>query len=162
MPTAYLETTIISYLAAPISTQVLTAVDQQVTRDWWTLQSPSLELYISEVVLQEIARGQPEQASKRLALVQNVPILQDIELVGELTEFYLRRLGLAATALNDILHIAYAVAYELDYLVTWNLKHIANAQVRLRLARLNRELGRSTPIITTPAFFADPAESADD
>ena len=73
---------------------------------------------------------------------------------GRLAAIYGRRLGLHNAA-ADILHIAVAVAYKLDYLVTWNCKHIANAQVIHRLMVINQELGMATPVIATPEFLLD-------
>ncbi|HTG36467.1 MAG TPA: type II toxin-antitoxin system VapC family toxin [Thermoanaerobaculia bacterium] len=150
MWTVYLETTIPSYLAGRPSRDLIVAAHQQITQEWWSRAKESFSLYISEAVLEEIRAGDPEMATRRLEIVSGLPVLGIRDDVRSLVRVYHGQLGLPPQAGADLVHIAIAVAYEVDYLVTWNCKHIANGQVIRRLLELNRKLGRSTPVIVTP------------
>ena len=150
MPTVYLETTIPSYLAGRPSRDLIIAAHQQITHDWWNQAQAKFQLFISEAVLEEIRSGDPEVAARRLEIVEGLPVLAIRSDVRDLVRIYHEQLGLPPQAGADAVHIALAVAYELDYLVTWNCKHIANGQVIHRLLKLNQKLGRATPVILTP------------
>jgi len=146
----YLETTIPSYLASRLSRDLVIAAHQQITLDWWRTARDSFRLYISEAVMDEIRDGDPEIAARRLELVQDLPVLELGDDVQELVEIYLHSLGLSDRSQVDLVHIAFAVAYDLDYLVTWNCKHIANGSVIRRLGEINRRIKKPTPVIVTP------------
>ena len=150
LPTVYLETTIPSYLASRPSRDLVVAAHQQITHDWWIQAGHKFDLFVSEAVMIEIKAGDPAMAARRTEFVQELPILALREDVRALVRLYSERLKLPEQARADILHIAFAVAYELDYLVTWNCKHIANGQTIRRLLWVNRELRRPTPVILTP------------
>ena len=149
-PSVYLETTIPSYLAANPSRDLIVAGHQQITHQWWTTAGQRFELYISEYSYDEIKSGDPKIAAVRLELVRNLPMLTRTQDVEHLTEFYRSRLGLAGKAEYDVPHFAFAVAFEMDYLVTWNCSHIANGVVIRKLIELNAEMNRATPLIVTP------------
>ena len=149
-PSVYLETTIPSYLASRPSRDLVTAAHQQVTHDWWLVAGRHFRLYASEAVIEEIRQGDPEIAARRLELIRDLPVLELRDDVIELAEIYARSLGLSQDAKVDLVHIAFAVAYDLDYLVTWNCKHIANGSVIRRLTQINQRLRRATPVIVTP------------
>lgn len=150
MPTIYLETTIPSYLVARPSRDLIVAAHQQITQDWWRDAREHFDIYISEAVLTEIRIGDPDLAARRLAIVEELPILEINDEVQSLVNIYAQRLGLTGRAQADLPHIAFAVAYTMDYLVTWNCAHIANGVVIRRLMDINVELQRHTPIIVTP------------
>jgi len=150
MPSVYLETTIASYLAAQPSRDLIIAAHQQITHHWWLNARGRFELYISDAVLNEIRGGDPDAAARRLAIVNGLPVLQLNEDVRNLVHEYDRRLGLAGRARADLPHIAFAVAYQMDYLVTWNCRHIANGEVIRRLLDANAALQRPTPLLLTP------------
>jgi predicted nucleic acid-binding protein len=150
MATIYLETTIPSYLASRPSRDLVVAAHQQITHDWWAQAKNRFELFVSEAVLEEIRAGDPEAAARRMDTVRGLPVLALTEKVRRLVRVYSARLGLPPHAGADVVHIALAVTYELDYLVTWNCKHIANGQIVYRLIEINRELGKRTPLILTP------------
>ena len=149
-PALYLESTIISYLAAYPSRDLIVAAHQQITHEWWDRARSKFSNYISQAVLEEISIGDPDAASRRLALVAGLPILALTEEVELLAEEYLHKLGLPRGAQLDVVHLACAVFYEVDYLLTWNCAHLANGLVIKRLQRANAVLGRATPIIATP------------
>lgn len=150
MASVYIETTIPSYLAARPSRDLVIAAHQQITHEWWLTASDRFELFVSEAVLRETREGNPAYASKRMGIVADLEVLEFTSEVDFLAREYERRVVLAGPAVTDLAHFAFAVAYNIEYLVTWNCKHIANGQVIKRLAKANQELGRSTPIIVTP------------
>lgn len=150
MPTAYLETTIPSYLAADPSRDLIIAAHQQITHEWWQAARRRFDLYVSEAVLGEIRAGDPDAAARRLGLVDGIPVLQLNHQVRDLVHEYDQRLGLVGRAKADLPHFGFAVAYEMDYLVTWNCSHIANGEIIRRLMAANLELDRPTPLIVTP------------
>jgi len=150
MPSVYLETTIPSYLAARPSRDLVMAAHQQITHDWWLTARDRFDLYISDAVLNEIRGGDPKAAVRRMAIVEGLPVLQLSDDVRTLVHEYDRRLGLVGRARADLPHVAFAVAYRMDYLVTWNCRHLANGEVIRRLLGANAELRRATPLVVTP------------
>ena len=158
MATVYLETTIPSYLAAHPSRDLVVAGHQQVTHDWWRTAPERFDLYVSEAVLHEIRAGDPDAVTRRLAYVAGVPILELNDDVRALVEVYEKRLGLVGRARADVPHFAFAVSYEMDYLVTWNCTHIANGEMIRRLLDVNATLNRFTPLIVTPEEILEPLQ----
>ena len=158
MPSVYLETTIPSYLAAYPSRDLVIAAHQQVTHDWWRTAPDRFDLYISETVLDEIQAGDLDAVARRLEIVEALPILTLSDDVAALVKAYEDRLRFVGRARADLLHIAFAVAYETDYLVTWNCRHIASGETIRRLARANAELRRFTPVIVTPEELLESGE----
>ena len=150
MPTVYLETTIPSYLAALPSRDLVIAAHQQITHEWWQNARSRFDLFVSEAVLDEIRAGDPDAVARRLQTVAGLPVLQLNDEVRGLVHEYDRRLGLVGRARADVPHFAFAVAYETDYLLTWNCSHIANGEIIRRLMEANAELGRFTPLSLTP------------
>ena len=148
MPTAYLETTIPSYLAAYPSRDLVIAAHQQITHEWWRDAPTRFDLYIFEAVLDEIRTGDADAAARRLAIVDQLPVLELNDDVWSLVAAYDQRLGLVGRARADLPHFAFAVAYEMDYLVTWNCAHIANGEIIRRL--------RDAPLIVTPEEVLEP------
>lgn len=150
MTTVYLETTIPSYLAAFPSRDLIVAAHQQITHDWWNNAREHFDLYISEPVLDEIRAGDPNAITRRMEYVVGLPVLKLTNDVRQLVHEYDKRLVLTGRARADLPHFAFAVAYEMDYLVTWNCQHIANGEIIRRLLKANSELKRFTPLIVTP------------
>lgn len=150
MPTVYLETTIPSYLASFPSRDLVIAAHQQITHEWWKYASSRFDLFTSELVYEEIQKGDSEIATRRLSLIEKIPVLKRNEEVDELISLYKVTLGLTGKAQVDVPHLAYAVAYRVDYLLTWNCAHLANGAVIRRLMDINARLSRYTPLIVTP------------
>ena len=149
-PKVYIETTIPSYLAARPSRDLLTAAHQQLTHDWWESRGPAFGLYVSEPVLEEAAAGDAVVAKKRLEFLAGIPVLALTGGILELAENLVTEGAIPRKAAGDALHIAIATAYACEYLLTWNCRHIANAEI-LRKARLvvSRQ-GYELPGICTP------------
>jgi hypothetical protein len=150
MASVYLETTVPSYLAAFPSRDLIIAAHQQITHEWWREARGRFDLYISDAVIDEIAGGDSSAVSRRMNFVTGLTILASNDTVEQLVREYLTRLRLQGKATADIPHFAFAVAYEMDYLVTWNCKHLANGEIVRRLISANTELGFKTPLIVTP------------
>lgn len=150
MASVYLETTIPSYLAAKPSRDLITAAHQQITHEWWETAGDRFDLYISDAVLDEIRIGDPSVAAKRRDFVANLPLLAISDEVRSLVREYEQCLGLTGRGKADLPHIAFAVAYRMDYLVTWNCRHIAHGETIRRLISTNAQHDRFTPLIVTP------------
>ena len=147
--TVYLETTVISYLAASPSRDIVVAAHQQITRDWWDRRD-RFELLISQAVLDEASRGNADVAARRMALLAEIPVLTVSDEVIEFAGHLLQRGVVPAKAHADALHIAVASVNRIAYLVTWNCTHIANAAVRGKIEGACRAAGLQAPIICTP------------
>ncbi|NJK66478.1 MAG: type II toxin-antitoxin system VapC family toxin [Microcoleus sp. SU_5_3] len=148
--TVYIETSILGYLTARTTKNLIIAANIEVTRDWWELRRSNFKLYISQVVLDEIAEGDSEIAAQRLEIVRDFPSLELNQAVRDLAGQFLARSNLPPKAADDAVHIATATVYDLDYLLTWNCKHIANAQIQRKLAEISLDFGYQLPIICTP------------
>jgi predicted nucleic acid-binding protein len=138
-PTVYIETSVISYLTAQISRDLVVAAHQQLTIEWWQQALPQFEPFVSPVVLEEIARGDPEAANKRKSSVAAFGILEIAEEVRDLAESYFTAIDLPEKARADAYHLALAVWHGMDYLVTWNCTHIASGKVKQIVQRINTE-----------------------
>src|SRR5207248_1784322 len=150
MPRVYIETSIVSYLRQRPSGQVIAAARQLMTHRWWNDHRHDYELVTSQYVLDEAAVGDPALAAKRLEALSGIPRLDlptDIPRLG--TEIVARAI-LPTTALVDAFHIAAAAFHAIDYLLTWNCAHIANARIFPRVRDLLIESGYSVPIFCTP------------
>jgi predicted nucleic acid-binding protein len=148
--TVYIETSIIGYLTARPSNNLILMANLEATREWWETRRDQFTLYISQVVLDEVARGDAEIATKRLEILRDFPLLEVSEAVQNLAAQFLGKSNLPPKAADDALHIAAATVYGLDYLLTWNCRHIANAQIQKKLAQISLDAGYELPTICTP------------
>ena len=146
----YLETSFISYLTNRLSRDIVTAGHQVITRDWWETRRDDFELFISEVVRDEVSQGAPEAAAARLAAVEEIQFLDVTNEVINFAESLVSNQIVPAKAATDALHIGLACVYEMDYLLTWNCAHIANAQHYRAIRAYSLEQGYVAPIICTP------------
>ena len=149
--TVYIETSILGYLTARSTKNLILAANIEVTKEWWNTRREQFALYISQVVLEEVARGDAEMASKRMDILRDFPLLEVNQSVQSLATLFLAKTNLPAKAADDALHIAVATFYGLDYLLTWNCKHIANAQIQKKLTQISVEAGYELPTICTPS-----------
>jgi hypothetical protein len=145
----YIETTIISYLTATPSRDVVLTAHQQLTSDWWQRRD-RFDLFISEAVLQEAAGGDPNAAARRVAALQGISVLALTAPVASLARSLVAGHAVAAKAALDAVHIAVAAVNGMDFLVTWNCTHIANAATRATIERVCRAAGFVPPVICTP------------
>ena len=150
-PIAYVETSVIGYLTAWPSRDVVVAAYQQVTREWWQDARDRFELVASELVVTEAAAGDPDAANSRLAALESVTLLEATDGAAELAQRLLELEAVPHNAADDAAHIAIAVANGVDYLVIWNFRHIANATMRSRIEHVCRQAGYEPAIICTPS-----------
>ena len=148
-PRAYLETSLVSYVVGRLSRDVIVLGNQELTREWWHRRRREYDLFVSEVVSREIVLGNPEVAEQRLSLIQTLPILAVTIEAERLAPMILRAAGLAANAETDALHVAVATVHGMDFLLTWNCTHIANATIRRAIERQCRLSGYEPPVICT-------------
>jgi predicted nucleic acid-binding protein len=149
-PKVYIETSIISYLTARLSRDLIVVANQQLTQEWWRERRADFELYVSQLVLEEIRGGNPVAASGRLQAVAGIPRLVLNEAAIALAERLIQNGPLPRKASADALHIAIATTHGLEYLLTWNCKHLANAVLRKQVEGLCRAAGYEPPTICTP------------
>jgi hypothetical protein len=149
-PTVYLETTIISYLAARPSRDLIIAAHQQLTHEWWEYRRADFDLFISQLVLQEASAGDPQVAQQRLHLVGRLPLLTLTEDAVALARALVNKGPIPPKAEVDALHMAVAMVHGMDYLLTWNCKHIANAAMRTAIETICRAHGYEPPVMCTP------------
>ncbi|HEX9942705.1 MAG TPA: type II toxin-antitoxin system VapC family toxin [Thermoanaerobaculia bacterium] len=149
-PKLYIETSIVSYLTAQPSRDIVTAARQQITREWWQTKRSQFDLYVSEFVIGEAGSGNVEAAALRLAALEGIPELALTEQTARFAAELVSKGVLPGKAALDALHIAAAVSGGVDYLLTWNFKHLANAAVRGRIDRACRSYGFEPCIICTP------------
>ncbi|MBL0717242.1 MAG: type II toxin-antitoxin system VapC family toxin [Desulfosarcina sp.] len=149
-PTVYLETTIPSYLTAWKSKDIIIAGKQEVTRIWWNERRDDFLLYVSPYVLDEVSHGDPEAAQKRMEIIQNIPVLAVDEEVARLAEIIIKDTIIPEKASTDALHIAVATRHGIDFLLTWNCTHIANAEIMRKVDKTMENHGFEIPVICTP------------
>lgn len=150
MATSYIETTIPSYYVARPSLNMVQATRQATTREWWDGGCSGFELFMSQEVLDEVGRGEPSMATDRLDLIRDVAILEVTKEAGELSRKLLASQIIPGKAASDAVHIAVASVQAMDYLVTWNFRHIANPYIRTRLQNAVADFGAQLPVICTP------------
>jgi len=146
----YVETSVVSYLTARPSRDVVVLGHQETTRLWWSASLPHYDAYVSELVYLEAERGDPSAAAERLKAVAGFQVLAISNHARELAEDYTREIPLPARAAADALHLAIATLNHMDYVVTWNCVHIAQGRVKRRLEEINRTRGLPVPMVCTP------------
>ena len=146
----YIETSVVSYCTARPSTHIVTAAKQAITRTWWEQESPRFSLYISAVVEREASRGDPGAAQERMELIRDLPLLAITHEAEALALHLIEQQLLLAHSEEDALHIAIASVHGMDYLLTWNFKHINNAETKTGIARVVQEEGYRCPVICSP------------
>jgi hypothetical protein len=142
----------VSYLTAVPreSRDPIAAAHQQVTIEWWPRRRSDFDLVVSQVVVDEVQMGDPAFAKNRLDVVAALPRLLVTDQATALARSILSKGVLPQKAFPDALHIAIATVHQIDYLLTWNCKHIANVEVLPRIADLCEDLDLVLPMICTP------------
>lgn len=150
-PRLYLETTIPSYLVARRSQDLRLAADQETTQQWWEAERQDFFLFISATVLKEVRGGDPTYAAARVARLAGISLLGDLPEANELAKRLVRDGIIPTVAADDATHVALAAAHQMDFLRTWNCKHINNHHNRSRIQRACEAVGLVCPDICTPA-----------
>ena len=148
--TVYIETTIPSYLTARASNDLRVAANQSTTLEWWENRKSRYDTYVSEFVVAEAAQGDHIAAARRLTVIEDIARLETNESVRALAEALIEEGPIPADCQIDAYHIAVAAANGMEYLLTWNCTHIANAALRPKVEAVCRNHGYEPPIICTP------------
>jgi predicted nucleic acid-binding protein len=153
MPSVYIKTSILSYLTARPSGDVRAAAWQQLTGQWWDECRQNYELFTSELVVVEASTGSPDSAQRRLEALKGIDeLLVDSE-VERLADRLIQGGALPESAPADALHIALAAIHRIDYLLTWNCRHIDNAKTKPIIREICSKEGYICPEICTPLEF---------
>lgn len=149
-PSVYLEMTIVSYLTARPSRDIIILARQELTRQWWEQERRRYRVFVSARVLEEAEQGDPEAAERRLAALAKVERLVSAPEIEALAQDVREALNMTEKAGVDAVHVSFAIYYELAYLLTWNCAHLANAENLRKLANFCRREGLWLPIVCTP------------
>jgi hypothetical protein len=158
-PKVYLETTIVSYLTAWASRDLVMAANQQTTQEWWTECKDAFDLYASQTVIEEASAGDSAAATRRLEVLKQLPRLDITPEAAALAKVLVAEVPLPAKAQADALHIAVAAVNGMNYLLTWNCTHIANATLRPSIEAVCRAQGYEPPVICTPQELLEKGEN---
>jgi hypothetical protein len=141
---------VISYLTARLSSDLIMVAHQKLTCDWWENHRAAFELYTSQLVIREARRGDPQTAKKRLTALQGISVVPLNKEVFDLADIIVNQQALPKESHADALHISAAILYEMDYLLSWNCRHIANAEIQKKIAQIIHHEGYNMPILCTP------------
>jgi len=148
-PTVYVETTVIGHIAARQQADIIVAARQLSSQRWWDLRD-RYRLVVSQIVVDECAAGDSSAATDRLSLIRDLSVLAVSAEAKQLAEGLILNRGIPASEPRDALHISLAAVNGIEYLVTWNFRHIANAQTRTAIERICRTHGYVPPLICSP------------
>lgn len=162
MDTVYIETSIVSYLVQRASSQVVMAAHQLLTHKWWNDERRQYELVTSQYVIDEASAGDPTSATDRLQMLDGIPLLPPAPEIPQIAGEIISRGILPPNAEVDALHIAAVGHHRVQYLLTSNCKHIANAKILPRIHRVLGEFGIPIPIICTPEELLGDDTATDD
>jgi predicted nucleic acid-binding protein len=146
----YLETTIVSYLAAKPSRDLIVAAHQELTREWWESRRREFDLFVSRLVLDEAGRGDANAAGRRLAMLSDLPELPATPDAVKLAASLVRADLLPRQAGADAMHLAIAAVHGMDVLLTWNCRHLANGSILGEIGRFVRKMKYELPTVCMP------------
>ena len=155
----YIETSVISYLCARPSRDLIVAANQEVTREWWREERHRYELFVSQFVFSEIAAGDRDAAATRQEAVEGIAVLTANEASEGLAGEIMRQARLPDSVADDVSHVAIASVQGMDYLMTWNCAHIANPHWLRNLARIIAGHGYALPVVCTPQALLEGTRS---
>ncbi len=145
----YIETSVISYLCARPSRDLILAANQEITREWWDNRE-QYDLFISEFVFEEISRGDTEAAIKRNVSIDNIPMLPLTAECNTLAKELIDKHAFPKIALTDASHVSIASIFQMDFLLSWNCKHIVNPHMQNKIRRTVEASNYRLPVICTP------------
>ncbi|MYF11235.1 MAG: type II toxin-antitoxin system VapC family toxin [Gammaproteobacteria bacterium] len=146
----YIESSVISYLAARPSRDLVIAGHQAVTAEWWKNHRSRYDVYVSPLVEEEISAGDASAAAERLAVIADIPSVSIAPEAGSLASAILSSKAVPTNSVRDALHIAIAATQGIDYLITWNFKHINNASTRNMIVSVVSDSGLICPVLCSP------------
>lgn len=154
MPSVYIETTVPSCYHETGEDAESVAM-RNWTREWWDPERVRFDCFTSAAVIDELESGEYPKKLEKLRLVESLPWLDVNAEIEEIVEVYLANYLMPNDSVGDALHLAIASFHKVDYLLIWNCKHLANANKRHHVRRINEWLRISTPEILTPMELID-------
>lgn len=161
MNTVYIETTVVGHLAGRIHPDPLIASRQTVTRKWWATAAERFRLLASELVIDECAAGDSAAAAERLTALEGIELLDASDAVDDLADALVANGAVPASQPRDAFHIAIAAVNGIEYIATWNFKHIANPMLQNRIAAVCRDGGYEPPVVCTPEQLLEAEDVSD-
>ena len=149
-PTLYMETTVPSYLLVEPSRDVIALARQDITRTWWHRDQTRFAVFVSDIVLEEAGDGDREYAKRRREFLEQFSVLEMTSEAEELTALYMEKRIVPARYEHDAAHLALATVHEIQFLCTWNFRHLANALALKRFRQINEKRGLFVPQVCTP------------
>ena len=149
-PTIYIESSVISYLASRPSRDVIIAGRQAISHDWWEIHRHRFDLRISVLVEEEISKGDPEAAKYRIEIISGIPSLLISDESVKIADLLIKKGAIPKGSEEDALHIGIATAQGADYLLTWNFKHINNAETKMLIVEIVESFGYKCPLLCSP------------
>ena len=150
MKSVYIESSVISYITARPSRDVVTSARQTITIEWWEEYKDSFDVFISELVIEEIGSGDLVAAKRRLSVIEKIPVLEATENSKILAKALIAENAIPKSSAEDALHISIAAVQEIDFLLTWNFKHINNANTRGRISKVITQWDYICPVLCSP------------
>jgi len=157
-PTVYVETSVIGYLTSWPQENVTVAGHQYTTRLWWSTAREHFDLFVSQLVIRECSDGDADAVQERLRSIDGIPVLLIKPAAEALAAALIRAHAVPETRPNDALHIAVAASHQVQYLVSWNFRHIVNASIRPAIERACCDGGYDPPMICTPEELLEPED----
>jgi hypothetical protein len=145
----YVESTIPSYATARPSKELIAAVRQVMTRDFWEQERHNYDLYVGQSVVDECSKGDGEAVKRRMDFIAGIQVIPNTAEIESLATDYQRLLGIPDRAKTDCIHLAMCVLEHIDYLLTWNCAHLGFASY-LKVREYNDKRGLWTPALVTP------------
>ena len=146
----YIESSVISYLTARPSNDLVKSARQAITEEWWQKEKTRFTIFVSTLVEEEISRGNPEAAQRRLEVSEKIPNLSISSEAKEIAEVLISTGAVPSNSEEDTLHIGIATAHGMHFLLTWNFKHINNAETKSVINKTIEDLGYIAPILCSP------------
>lgn len=146
----YIESSVISYLSARPSRDIVSVSRQTITSEWWKNSKDNYDLFVSPLVIEEISGGDKDAAQKRLDIITKIPSISIASEAEMVATNLVSSKAVPENSIRDALHIAIAATQGIDYLLTWNFKHINNATTRTTIIKSVTESGFLCPILCSP------------
>ena len=148
--TVYIETSVVSHLTARRTSNVFVVARQIATTEWWDTQSTHFELCTSAMTIEEAERVHPEAVARRLEALDGMTLLPITDAVDVLADTLIHGRAVPYNARNDAVHITVSAVHNIAYLLTWKVRHIANAVTRPLIGEVCEQHGYRSPVICTP------------
>ena len=149
-PSVYLETSVIGYLTSWPREDPTIAGHQNTTKLWWSTADERFELFVSQLVVRECSDGDPDAVKDRLDRIDGISVLPITPDAESLADALIHGRAVPESQPNDALHIALAATHGVQYVVSWNFRHIVNASLRPAIERICRDAEYDPPILCTP------------